>query len=641
MTDTGVVTAADIARLAGVTRGTVSNWRRRHSDFPTPIGGTDASPVYDRTEVEAWLSVRGALPEPPQAELLWRAVLDAAASRDLPQVLGWVGDVFSGWTNGELGNETRKDPQLGPVLDAVLNSQHPYETLKGLLDRYADAVGVSVTPQPLAALMADIAELDAGDVFDPACGTGELLAAAVGQGAGRRGYGQELDLGLASLAEALVNLGDSEEWADVKVGDSLRNDKFPGLRVRTVLCHPPFGDRDWGAAELTGDPRWAFGIPSKSEPELAWVQHALAHLLPGGRAVIVMPPAAATRPSGRRIRAELLRRSALRAVIALPPGSVEPRHVPVHLWVLEQPSGERPVDPRVLFFDGLAGTGRSGAASPDEDVTSWFASEAARDPWPDFSHRVLAAWRAFNAGDAKAGGEPGCWQVVRAIDLLDESVDLTPAGYVAPAELTKTATQTADDARAMRTRLQDELESVHQLLQGEDWQPSASIAPWNTATLLQLARSRTLEYLTGGQAEPVVIQAGDVLVPGEVTDQRVPIVADEGYADLPLRQGMHLIRADAAVMDPWFLVGVLSAPANLQRASHGTSVTKIVVRRLSVPLLPIERQQRYGEIFRKLRELNDMVTDLSGLTGEFTSLLTQSLAEGVLEPTEREGGNRE
>ena len=132
-----------------------------------------------------------------------------------------------------------------------------------------------------------------------------------------------------------------------------------------------------------------------------------------------------------------------------------------------------------------------------------------------------------------------------------------------------------------------------------------------------------------------------MLVPGEITDRRVPIVADEGYTDLPLRPGMHLIRADAAVMDPWFLAGVLSAPSNIQRDSHGTSVTRIVVRRLSVPLLPIERQQRYGEIFRKLRELNNMVTDLSGLMGEFTSLLTQSLADGVLEPAEREGGNRE
>lgn len=46
---------------------------------------------------------------------------------------------------------------------------------------------------------------------------------------------------------------------------------------------------------------------------------------------------------------------------------------------------------------------------------------------------------------------------------------------------------------------------------------------------------------------------------------------------------------------------------------------------------------RHGEIVRRRRELDDMVTDLSGLTGEFTSLLTQSLADGVLEPGEHGG----
>lgn len=88
MTDPAVVTAADIARLAGVTRGTVSNWRRRHDDFPEPVGGTDASPAYDRAEVEDWLAARGALPELPPLERLWRAVTDAAGEEDLGRVIG-------------------------------------------------------------------------------------------------------------------------------------------------------------------------------------------------------------------------------------------------------------------------------------------------------------------------------------------------------------------------------------------------------------------------------------------------------------------------------------------------------------------------------------------------------------------------
>ena len=44
MSELAEVSAADIARLAGVSRGTVSNWRRRHADFPAPRGGTEANP---------------------------------------------------------------------------------------------------------------------------------------------------------------------------------------------------------------------------------------------------------------------------------------------------------------------------------------------------------------------------------------------------------------------------------------------------------------------------------------------------------------------------------------------------------------------------------------------------------------------
>lgn len=53
------LTAAAIARLAGVGRAAVSNWRKRYPDFPQPNGGTAASPTFSRAEVEAWLTATG------------------------------------------------------------------------------------------------------------------------------------------------------------------------------------------------------------------------------------------------------------------------------------------------------------------------------------------------------------------------------------------------------------------------------------------------------------------------------------------------------------------------------------------------------------------------------------------------------
>src|SRR3954467_426407 len=90
---TALVTAADISRLAGVTRATVSNWRRRHADFPAPAGGTDTSPAYDLDAVRAWLATRSQLPENSPADelrVMLRAQPDAgrAVAGLFPVVLG-------------------------------------------------------------------------------------------------------------------------------------------------------------------------------------------------------------------------------------------------------------------------------------------------------------------------------------------------------------------------------------------------------------------------------------------------------------------------------------------------------------------------------------------------------------------------
>ncbi|MFJ4880034.1 hypothetical protein ACIP93_33170 [Streptomyces sp. NPDC088745] len=50
-----VVLLAEVARIARVGRAAVLNWRRRHADFPDPVGGTDVHPEFDRRAMAAWL----------------------------------------------------------------------------------------------------------------------------------------------------------------------------------------------------------------------------------------------------------------------------------------------------------------------------------------------------------------------------------------------------------------------------------------------------------------------------------------------------------------------------------------------------------------------------------------------------------
>ncbi|NBM20994.1 N-6 DNA methylase, partial [Streptomyces sp. GC420] len=448
------MTAAEIARLAGVGRAAVSNWRRRHADFPKPVGGTETSPSFALTDVERWLREQGKLAEVPLRERVWQQ-LTAHPAGAVPAlvhagcVLLLVRDRPTAWLQlGPLSDE-RLSELLPTALDEILiarfgerhravRTPRPHEIrdslplLRGaaelaaglgarqayefLLGRHLDANPrqYTLTPPGPAELMAALAGRGAKaprTLLDPACGTGTLLRAADTVRA-QALYGQDSDPDLAAItALRLALLGGPE--VRTAAADSLRADAFPQLTVDAVLCHPPFNERNWGHEELAYDARWEYGFPARTESELAWVQHALARLRAGGTAVLLMPPAAASRRSGRRIRADLLRRGALRAVVALPAGAAPPYGVPLHLWVLRRPgTADRPA-PEVLLVDtaGLSAAGR--------DNLDWQAVQST----------VLEAWEDFDRQGATEE-RPGISRAVPVIELLDDDVDLAPARHL-------------------------------------------------------------------------------------------------------------------------------------------------------------------------------------------------------------------
>jgi hypothetical protein len=67
VSDPDDVNLSQIARIAGVGRVAVVNWRRRHGGLDA-TGGTDESPTFPRAAAEQWLRGLGKLhePEPPQ-----------------------------------------------------------------------------------------------------------------------------------------------------------------------------------------------------------------------------------------------------------------------------------------------------------------------------------------------------------------------------------------------------------------------------------------------------------------------------------------------------------------------------------------------------------------------------------------------
>ena len=74
-TPTSLVAASDIADLAGVSRSAVSNWRRRHADFPEQVAGTKSKPLYALPEVQAWLTKKDYAVERVSTEAkIWAAM---------------------------------------------------------------------------------------------------------------------------------------------------------------------------------------------------------------------------------------------------------------------------------------------------------------------------------------------------------------------------------------------------------------------------------------------------------------------------------------------------------------------------------------------------------------------------------------
>ncbi|MBX6168211.1 MAG: N-6 DNA methylase, partial [Thermobispora bispora] len=406
-------------------------------------------------------------------------------------------------------------------------------------------------------------------------------------------------------------------------------DAFRGELVDAVVCNPPFNDRNWGYEELTADPRWEYGLPPRVEPELAWVQHALAHLVPAGVAVLLMPPAVAGRRSGRRIRSQLLRRGALRAVIALPQGAVPNVAVGLTLWVLRQPA-ESGTPSRVLMVDT---SGR-----PD-----------------DYARVAVEAWREFCAGHEL--DEPGVSRSVPLVDLLDEDVDLTPARYLSTA---------ADDlsperiARA-RSRFADLSEAVIGLIPAVGGPPPGEFvlvplpelmrrgmlvleqqaplrpgdgppceAPVLTAEDVLEGRHATGTAARAG-AKPILTRPGDVVVP-QVAATPVARVLTKG--DALLGPYLSLLRPDPEALDPDFLAGFLCASLNVRHYTSISSRYRVDVRRAELPLLPVEEQRRYGEAFRRLAEFRSALREAVRLGDDLAGLVADGLTHGVVRPHE-------
>jgi SAM-dependent methyltransferase len=662
------VSLAEIARIAGVGRAAVSNWRRRHDDFPDPVGGSDASPLFSMADVELWLESNGKFhSRTPDLERLWPR-FEALRDRDeMGRTVAAVGARLATHTAGTVVLPTDELPVARrDLVDAAIVAAERLgntATFGFLLQRWlgTHVRQITTTPEPLAALMAEMAARSTGrvrTVLDPACGVGSLLLAAARTWRDEkqlRLMGQDVDPVLAAVAKAGLLLSEVPavrrgDGVVVTAADTLRADAFPDVEADVVLCNPPSNDRDWGYAELATDPRWTFGQPPRTEPELAWVQHCVSALAPSGTAVLLLPPAVAARRAGRRVRSALLRTGTLRAVVALPPGAAFPYGLGLHLWLLGR-SGEQQADTLTLV-DAAEFRRQDGAGRADIE-------------WAGLRDRIMSALSASSVEVPVPGSVR-----MPVMELLDEQVDLTPARYV-PSSAVVTARKlgrTWSDFDAGMAELRQAAEALAAL------RPSRSAVEVPSVTVGDLERSGAVELhaghalpedrLRGGERPSdalAVLTIADLLVgegarnwlpaaeidaagsasvvtrPRDVVIAVAPRAFDawvEGAEACVLGPQLVAVRLDPALLDPWFLAACLRAPANARQAgTHASTASRIDVRRLQVPRLPLDAQRRYAEIHRGILRFEAALRRVGGTGEGLGRTLGEVLAAGRL-PTE-------
>jgi len=657
--DDGVLTADEIARVAGVARGTVSEWRRRHAGFPASVSGTGRGPVFNRAEVEAWLAGAGRWELAPSGRL-WREVNHAAHGASLGKIVAAVAAAVTPHADGQ-APEPDLSASLAWVAERAVDEVGAVAVLGDLIDRYSVASGRYVTPARIAEFMVSLAAIGEGaTVLDPASGTGELLAAALARGAGRV-LAQDASAEAVALAKTRLLPGEIQS-AEVAVGESLRADAFAGVEADAVLCRPP--------------------LPADgSEPELAWALHALAHLKPGGQAVLLLPSSADTSPAGAQVRADLLREGSLRAVIEVPLSAGWPSAGLPHLWLLRRPDGGADLDLRALFAEPRPDL----RAGLDEAVPSTAVEAMSTAQWRAFTHTVEGAWEHMNDPErhtvASGGGRNAHYCVTWVADLLDDTVldaserlgetfAITPArvkahfsavARVRDAEHAaarrrngslepRNPARSFSHARLSVSMIPMDVDGITKTLKHFEWldapdarkpearkpptvwPPKAAepADPWSTATVPELARLGMLRYRPAGSAHTEILRAGDVLVPATLTENAMATVADKEQEGDPAEPRAHLIRPNPARLDPWFLAGFLAASATRQQATTGMSAPRVDVRQLEVPLLPLEDQERYAMAFRRLRYLKAAAASLTNKIANLTSNLSTGLTLGEI-----------
>lgn len=223
-----------------------------------------------------------------------------------------------------------------------------------------EEAGQHYTPREVIELMVNLIFEDEEDladsskiktVYDGACGTGGMLTASMeyakklNSSSRMLCYGQELNAQTYAICKADM-LIKGEDSNNIRHGNTLSGDLFPGETFDYIIMNPPFGI-EWKnekaavlkEAEKGSDGRFPAGTPAISDSQLLFLQNAVSKMKPEGSKIAIVHNGSALfkgdAGSGEsEIRRYVIENDLLDCIIQLPNDIFYNTGIATYIWIL-------------------------------------------------------------------------------------------------------------------------------------------------------------------------------------------------------------------------------------------------------------------------------------------------------------------
>jgi type I restriction enzyme M protein len=341
---------------------------------------------------------------------------------------------------------------------------------EGLLEKNASdkksGAGQYFTPRPLIDCIVRLMKPKAGEIVqDPAAGTAGFLVAA-------DRYIKDQTDDLYKLPEAkvyfqrhsafvgaelvpdthrlcMMNLLLHGIEGGVDLADTLSPDGERLPKANLILTNPPFGTKKGGGRPTRSD----FSVTADtSNKQLAFVEHIVRALKPGGRAAMVVPDSVLSEDGvGRRLRTWLMELCNLHTILRLPTGIFYAQGVRTNVLFFQRGKTDKANTKVAWVYDMRANMPAFGKTRPltVEDFTDF---EAAYDSDPN------------GGGKRKDQGEDGRWRCFAREQITARNDNLDIAWLRdTEAEAEEQLTEAEDIAAAIIGHLRAALEDIEVL----------------------------------------------------------------------------------------------------------------------------------------------------------------------------------